>query len=223
MTDYTELVKALRICGKGDCVDCDKQRQDKCLKRHWNNENLIDGMLCEAAAAIEELQQKWFKSETDATNLTGKLAQAEADIDRLNWEIDKRIATEIELSNQVDALQAEVDEQKQITAHYEQTAKDYWKEACEYHAIVSAKDITAKESEELIRKFKKLPCGPIEPNEPKRGEWVEENRRPRSSQFVCSECHRTAYDPQPTRDKAWRKRCRYAYCPNCGAKMEVQE
>ena len=55
---------------------------------------------------------------------------------------------------------------------------------------------------------------------PKRGEWVEENRRPRSSQFVCSECHRTAYDPQPTRDKAWRKRCRYAYCPNCGAKMD---
>ena len=58
---------------------------------------------------------------------------------------------------------------------------------------------------------------------PKRGEWIEENRRPRSSQFVCSECHRTAYDPQPTRDKAWRKRCRYAYCPNCGAKMEVQD
>ena len=58
---------------------------------------------------------------------------------------------------------------------------------------------------------------------PKLGEWVEENRRPRSSQFVCSECHRTAYDPQPTRDKAWRKRCRYAYCPNCGAKMGVQD
>ena len=63
----------------------------------------------------------------------------------------------------------------------------------------------------------------LEAQLPKRGEWIEENRRPRSSQFVCSECHRTAYDPQPTRDKAWRKRCRYAYCPNCGAKMEVQD
>lgn len=62
----------------------------------------------------------------------------------------------------------------------------------------------------------------LEQQLPKRGKWVEENRRPRSSQFVCSECHRTAYDPQPTRDKAWMKRCRYAYCPNCGAKMEVQ-
>jgi uncharacterized coiled-coil protein SlyX len=71
-----------------------------------------------------------------------------------------------------------------------------------------------RQQEKMIELAKKLP---------KRGEWVEENRRPRSSRFVCSECHRTAYDPQPTRDKAWKKRCRYAYCPNCGAKMEVQD
>lgn len=59
--------------------------------------------------------------------------------------------------------------------------------------------------------------------EPKRGEWTEENRRPKSAQFVCSICHRPAYDPQPSRDPKWVKRCRYAYCPNCGAKMERGE
>ena len=56
--------------------------------------------------------------------------------------------------------------------------------------------------------------------EARNGKWIEENTRPRSSQFCCSVCHRTAYDPQPTRVKDWKKRCRYAYCPNCGAKMD---
>lgn len=55
------------------------------------------------------------------------------------------------------------------------------------------------------------------------GEWQEENRRPRSSIFYCSICHRTAYDIQPTRDKAWKKHCRYAYCPHCGARMDGGE
>ena len=55
---------------------------------------------------------------------------------------------------------------------------------------------------------------------PKEGEWIEANTRPRSAQFYCSVCHRTCYDIQPTRDKAYTKRCRYNYCPNCGAKMK---
>ena len=53
--------------------------------------------------------------------------------------------------------------------------------------------------------------------ERKRGEWIEENRRPKSMMFYCSECHRTAYDPQ--NHHSGRKRCRYAFCPNCGADM----
>ena len=57
--------------------------------------------------------------------------------------------------------------------------------------------------------------------ERKRGEWIEENRRPKSMMFYCSECHRTAYDPQNHR--GGRKRCRYAYCPNCGAEMRKGE
>ena len=57
----------------------------------------------------------------------------------------------------------------------------------------------------------------------KHGIWIEENTRPRSSQFYCSVCHRTAYDPQPTRIHGWVKRCRYAYCPNCGSRMDGEE
>lgn len=63
----------------------------------------------------------------------------------------------------------------------------------------------------------------LEEQLPKEGEWIESNRRPRSAQFCCSVCHRTCYDIQPTRNKAWTKRCRYHYCPNCGAKMKGKE
>lgn len=50
--------------------------------------------------------------------------------------------------------------------------------------------------------------------------WMAENSRPKSGIFYCSCCHRTCYDPQPTRAKGWTKRCRYHYCPSCGAKMD---
>lgn len=56
-----------------------------------------------------------------------------------------------------------------------------------------------------------------------KGEWIEENRRPKSGQFQCSVCHRIAYDPQPTRLEGWVKRCRYKFCPNCGADMRNEQ
>lgn len=130
MTDYTELIRSLRNCSNNRCTpsDCgwfNKYQVDESCKEiiMWKAADAIEALQAENPIVetvledkmrqqMEELQQKWFKSETDATNLTGKLAQAEADIDRLNLEIDKRIATEIELSNQVDALQAEVERLK---------------------------------------------------------------------------------------------------------------
>ena len=88
MTDYTELVKALR--GKFIAYD---------VTGNHNSAQLYK----DSADAIERITAMYEKAEMDATNLTGRLAQAEADIERLNLEIDKRIATEIELSNSLDS------------------------------------------------------------------------------------------------------------------------
>lgn len=79
MSDHTELVNVLRYCGKkyfagNECKDC---------IRFGTGPLCDDKMKLDAAAAIEELQSAWIKSETDATNLTGRLAQAEADVERL--------------------------------------------------------------------------------------------------------------------------------------------
>ena len=52
------------------------------------------------------------------------------------------------------------------------------------------------------------------------GHWEEENRLFRSAKFLCSVCGGLAYFIQPTRDKDWKKRCLYKYCPNCGAAMK---
>ena len=82
-SNYEQLVKALRC--KGFCKDCETCRYllgvdaYGCVIR-CNYEE----MESDAAAAIEELQ---------------------AEVERLNKEIDKRIATEIDLSNRVDALE----------------------------------------------------------------------------------------------------------------------
>lgn len=56
----------------------------------------------------------------------------------------------------------------------------------------------------------------------KHGEWIEEEKRPKGMRFICSECAKIAYFPQPTRDKKWVKRCGYKYCPNCGAIMDMK-
>lgn len=90
MTDYKKLVEALRWNGaeyKGSTMDEDDKQ-----------------MYLDAADAIERITAMYEKAEMDATNLTGKLAQAEADVERINREVDKRICTEIDLSNMVDAL-----------------------------------------------------------------------------------------------------------------------
>lgn len=58
-----------------------------------------------------------------------------------------------------------------------------------------------------------------EMNEEKLPHWIEENIRPKSYMWVCSECGRTAYDMPMYSKKRYVKICSLAYCPHCGAKM----
>ena len=66
MTNYEKLVEALRIL------------QDKNSLSYYKRQVCKD-----AADAIEKLVTLYEKTEMDATNLTGKLAQAEAEVERL--------------------------------------------------------------------------------------------------------------------------------------------
>lgn len=54
------------------------------------------------------------------------------------------------------------------------------------------------------------------------GKWVEAENRSKSMKFICSECAKIAYFPQPTRERKWTKHCGYNYCPNCGAQMKEE-
>lgn len=49
--------------------------------------------------------------------------------------------------------------------------------------------------------------------------WVPKNRRPKSWQFICSECGRVVYMPQ-NHHRSVEKKCGYPHCPYCLAKME---
>lgn len=70
----------------------------------------------------------------------------------------------------------------------------------------------------MLSELKSIPAADVV--EVRHASWMAENSRPKSWIFYCSCCHRTCYDPQPTRAKGWTKRCRYHYCPSCGAKMD---
>lgn len=54
------------------------------------------------------------------------------------------------------------------------------------------------------------------------GTWKAENSRPKSYKYICSACGGTAYErPRIATKRDTPKRCSLKFCPNCGAKMDV--
>ena len=75
---------------------------------------------------------------------------------------------------------------------------------------LTVEDVT-KVTDEVVKELAKLPSVSTE----KTGRWIESNG---VGMFVCSFCNESFY-PMPTcMGKPLMK-----YCPNCGAKMEVEE
>ena len=57
--------------------------------------------------------------------------------------------------------------------------------------------------------------------ERKKGKWIAKEDRPKQEVFICSECGGWAYNPWiGSRKNPKPNRCKYTFCPNCGAKME---
>ena len=79
MTDYTELIRSLRNCSNNRCTPCDCGWFDK----YQVDESCKEIIMWKAADAIERITAMYEKAEMDATSLTGRLAQAEADVERL--------------------------------------------------------------------------------------------------------------------------------------------
>ena len=70
-----------------------------------------------------------------------------------------------------------------------------------------------------IKFCQSIPAADVQ--EVRRGRWIAKEDRAKQEIFICSECKGWAYSPWiGSRKNPKPNRCKYAYCPNCGAKMD---
>lgn len=84
MTDYSELVKALRWCDADFMHEC-----DNCLYLTYkhNKDDCMDRMLRDAADAIEALQAKVDKQDAEITELLAVITKKDTELDNIKTEL----------------------------------------------------------------------------------------------------------------------------------------
>ena len=87
-------------------------------------------------------------------------------------------------------------------------------EKCEFGNL--CKDATRHDSLTV------LGCASFKTKKPP-AHWIEENTRPKSFKWICSECGSTVYGMPMCNKKNYKKMCLYQYCPYCGVRMDLSE
>lgn len=202
MTDYTKLVEALRCCGDVGCHKCPYQK-------HIHEHFCWTMAMHDAADAIEKLVALYEKAEMDATNLTGKLAQAEAQLTDYAAAIEELKEKPWVESVQIDKLRQRIDELEEKQTYCDAYG-DKW--------MTSGKDVPTEAYKHGYADGR----DEAEAQLPKHGKWVEDTTTyagPGLSNYKCSLCGKIC--------GTWRSGLKPSelpnWCGNCGAKMEVQE
>ena len=86
-------------------------------------------------------------------------------------------------------------------------------QGCEGHVLWNVKAVPSDTIEEAL-----LELPPVTPK-PKIGKWIILDECANEGVY-CSECHKKVFKLEFSHTMKWRN---FKYCPNCGAKMEVEE
>lgn len=204
MMDYKKLVEALRICAgfveNPSCAKCSYSESTRCKM----------DMMQDAADAIEDLE--------------GFLAEAERDRDEYEERMRKEQERVIELQAEADALAHDIERYVGINAELTTEIEELEAKNKELHGRIEDEELKIDMLTADSTNYE-IAIEELKAQLPKRGQYV--HGRELSREYIGDCLVSIDYED-------WRcSVCgivfeqwsipKYNYCPNCGAKMEVQD